>query len=361
MRVALLVAVQAVLVFPSLAWSEACDDEAALRRGGWVQGGDAGGAGNAATSRYKAQIVPLLDEVAGLVRAAYPEPVGSQGKWSRGFGLESFADDQLATYELVVNFKGYGCDRSRNPAGEVTQHSETATWLYIQFNSFWSGNSRFDYPQHFLSPEDHENLYTIQPQRVLRTPAPGDATRRRIDASLPDSILAHPNFTHEGDYDSWEKSYLTREVSQVVFLTPDGGLPYDPVTIGEFLDVNEARLRATIARLTEYDDPEIFTALLDRVGEHRRRLAGRLQETAHIRSFSWNESDLSGTEPFVGPENGYMLARRSARHASAGEPWRPRFITVFWRWQPEVPYSVRVHEAIRDRLDFARLAALVRP
>ncbi len=335
-----------------------CEDQSANKRGGWVQGTDAGGAGSPATARNKARITPILDEIAALVKAAYPDPVGSQGKIYRNYGLESFAGGNVATYEMTANFKGYGCDKRKNPAGDVTMHTETATWLYIQVNSFWTGNSKIEYPQHFLSSDGEQNLYTVQPARVLRTPSPSDPGRRAIDATVPASIAAFPNFIHEGQYDSSERSYRNREVAQVVFITPDGKPPYDPVTIGEFLDINEARLKAFIRANEQYGGMEGYQQLLTRIPALRQQYAARLGETAYIRGFTWSESQLGETQPFTTGEQGYMIARRSNRFTGT-DPYRPRFITVFWRWQPEYPYSVRVHEAIRDKLDFAKLAALL--
>ncbi len=336
----------------------ACAAEAANQRGGWVQREDAGGNGSPVTARNRAAARAVLDRIGALVKAAYPDPVGSQGRMRRNWGLESFAGGDAATYELTASFMGYGCDRRTNPQGVVTPHTETATWLYVQVNSFWPGPSNLETRQFFLSPQDEQGLLTLPPARVLRTPAPTDAGRKRIDASVPAGTDGWPTFVHEGAYDSYEASYNTREVAFVIFITPDGQLPYDAVTIGEFLDINEARLRRYIQANREFG-VEAEERLLARIPALRTKYAGALAQPAYVGSATWNESDLRRDEPFVAPEQGYRLVRRSNRYTTGSNVHAPRFITVFWRWQPEVGYSVRAHEAIRDRLDFAALAALL--
>ncbi len=346
-----------LFLMPLAAGAQPCEERAAAQPGGWIQGDDTGGSGSPVTARHREQIRSILDELAALVRAAYPEPAGSQGKITGNWGLEPVSEG-LAAYELVANFKGYGCDRRTNPDGVVYLYGETATWLYIQINGIWPGPTTFEYPQHFLAPDNPEGLVTLRPARVLRTPR--DPGRKAIDATLPASILAFPNLTFEGEYDSTDYSYNRREVSQVVFVTPDGRPPYDPLTIGEFLDLNEARLKAYIAENAQYGGVDYHQELLAGLPALRQRLASRLGETAHLKSFSWSESELAAAAPFADAATGYMVARRSARYAAgAGDPYRPRFITVIWRWQPEAPYSVRVHQALRDGLDFTRLQAML--
>ncbi len=342
----------------SPAVAQTCEEQAVGKVGGWIAGTDAGGSGSPATAANKARVNTVLDQIAAVVKRAYPEPTGSQGKLYRNYSLEPFAGGDLATYELVANFKGYGCDKRTDPNGQITMYGETATWLYVQVNSFWGGNSRFEYPQNFLGGEG-QNLYSLQPARVVRAPQPGYPGRKPLAATLTARVDGHPSFIHEGEYDSTDYSYNRREVSQIVFLTPDGRPPYDPVTIGEFLDVNAVRLEAYVRENEQYGDVDYYRGLLERVAALRQRYGGRLSETAYIKSFSWSESELAQPDPFVGPDQGYMLARRSARYAGGGDMASPRFITVFWRWQPEAPYSVRMHEALRSNLDFAALKALL--
>ncbi len=349
----------ALLTAPVPAAAQSCDEQAASRGGGWIRGDDAGGKGSPVTSRHRAQITPILDTLAELVRRAYPEPVGSQGKVYRNYGLEPFAGDGLATYELVANVKGYSCDRSRDPAGVVSLQSETGSWLYLQVNSFWSGSSKFETPQYFLSSEDHQGIYALAPARVLRTPSPADRDRRRIDASLPAGLAAYPSFIQEGQYDSTPYSYNRREVSVVVFLTPDRRPPYEPVTVGEFLDLNERRLAAYVRENEQWGGMESYRELLERIPGLRQRFASRLDEPAHIRGASWSESELANPQPFADAESGHLVARRAVRWADGNDPYQPRFITVFWRYQPEYAYSVALHEAIKSGLDFAALDALL--
>lgn len=330
-----------------------CDEQAAVMAGGWTASADAGiGYGwHPLTKRYQKQIAPVLDGIAALVRNAYPDPVGSQGKYYRNYTVEGGGPND-ATYELTVNFRGYGCDR----AGQIKPLTETATWLYVQVNAVALGNIAFETRQHFLSAPEDLGLLTLPPSRVLRTPSPRDTERKPIDSTLPPSMQAFPNFTHEGEYDSTPYSYNTRTVSQVVFLTPDDTLPYDPVSIGEFLDLNEKLIRAQMAA----DDgtlAEFHRRLLARVAAVRQRYAGQLADPAYIASRHWGERALDEDRPFVGRDSGYLLARRSGRFGSPAAGYQPRFMVVAWRWQPEVPYSVRVHEALKNNLDFAALKA----
>lgn len=333
-----------------------CDAEAASYAGGWVEGADAGvGFGwHPLTKQHQRQIRSVLDGFAAVMKAAYPAPVGSQGKHYRNYTVESIVGSPRdATYGVTVNFKGYGCNQS----GVVAQYGETATWAYVQANGVALGNIAFETRQHFLSAGDDLGIYTIPPARVLRTPSPQDGHRKPIDASLPASITALPHFTYEGEYDSTPVSYNTRTVSHVIFVTPDGGVPYDPVSIGEFLDVNETLLRVLVAEDSTLD---FYQRLLARVAVLRQRYAARLGEPAYIARRHWGERALDEDEPFVAAGNGYLLCRPSSRYASAANNYLPRFLVVAWQWQPEVPYSARVHNALKAGLDVAALKAALR-
>ncbi len=357
MLVAILTGCLLLVMATSPALAQSCEERAEMHPGGWIRGDDAGGGGSAATARNKAQIAALLDRIATIVRQAIPEPLGSQGKLYRNYGLASFAGAEDATYELVANFKGYGCDRRTELEGAIVQYGETATWLYVQVNSFWSA-TQFETPQFFLSP-DHEGVLTLVPRQVLRTPQPGYPGRKKLGPTLPERFAAYPSFTFEQEYDSTDYSYNRREVLQVVFLTPDGGLPYAPLSIGEFLDVNESRLRRYIEQNREYGPVDHHQTLLERVPRLRQQLAPRLSQPAYIRAASWSEDWLTEANPFVDAATGYALVRRSSNLLGGSGSWQPRFIALSWRWQPEAPYSVRVHEAIGRGLDLEALRSLL--
>ena len=347
------------LCLAAAAAAQPCEERAAGSVGGWIEGTDTGGSGSPATARNKAAIRDVQDRIAALVRQAYPAPTGSQGKLSRDFGVEPFGGADDATYGVTAQFKGYGCDRRQNPEGEVHLYGETATWLRIQVNSFWPGDSRVETPQFFLSTQDHEGLVTLTPRSVLRTPQPGHPDRKPIADRLPAAFDAYPHFTFEQAYDSTDYSYNRRVVYQVVFVTPDGALPYVPVTIGEFLDVNEQRLRRYIDENRQYYEMDAYEELLARIPVLRQRYGARLGDTAHLRDPSWSEDRLKDADPFVDAKSGHMVARRSGHLLAGGGSWKPRFMTLVWSWQPESDYSVRVHRALSSGLDLEALRALL--
>lgn len=342
-----------------LGHSQACDDSVSVMKGNWITAADAGVSGGSLTAKYKSDIIPIIDSFAFELKRAYPLPIGAQGKWNRNYWLESFTKNNSATYQLSANFRGYSCKQEKKLDGEIIVMTETATLMFIQANSVWA-TGNFEASQNFLSPKDNDGIFTIPPRQVLRTPQKEFPLRKKIDASLPANLAAFPHFTFEGDYNAWDVSYRTRVVMQMVFITPDNKLPYDAISIGEFLTINENRLTKYI-RENENDDNNLESekVLLNRIPDLRLQYVNRLLDDAYITNARWDVNTLADCEIFVHPSTGYMLCRRSSRYFPEKENYRPAFITVIWRWQPEVPYSVKVNEGIKNNFDFNALKKLL--
>jgi hypothetical protein len=309
------------------------------------------------TRKYHKQITPILRELEQRVKAAVV-PMGSLGKSTLILNHDPYAKDRPrhdATYQYRAHFLQYQCSFRNREEGDIVLVDETGTWFHIDVNSA-ANIPGFERGQFFLSGQDAQGLYTLMPPRVFG---------RGVDPAQQDHEIAlHGRLSH---YKTFHQVFggagFYSPALSVVFITPDDGLPYDPVGIGEFLDINERRLNAYVERELRYQtDPgnrERFlkknNGYLQRIQVLRRAYADRLKQPAYIKVSDWDEHQLLDVDPFEPAGHGFLVVRRSARYFSNKDNYRPKFFTVWWQWEPAGRFSRHVHESVLLNLDLEAL------
>lgn len=313
-------ALSSLVLVSLLAWQaviaqQPCNDDLVMNtNGAWKKLSDA----TMKSGPDRAQAIARIDRFGQLLRAAYPEPRGTEAGWYRSMINNPLVKDGPVPYQLTGMFLQYFCNTNVTPT-RLERGGETGTWFYV-------------YANHFNWFADYNMFFTVSGNPVF-------LLTRKVGA-----FKGYP--LYEGIHN--QNSNTGINYSRAIIMTRPGQSPYVPVTRRQFLKAylehNEIRKTQQVAAFekTYATDQRRREDAVRRVGKSfdddmqpARDLLSTLSEEAAGQPAILDKGQYGGDfESFTTEEQGgRMLVRLNPAYFDAKLPRSvPQFLIVYWRW-----------------------------
>jgi hypothetical protein len=280
------------------------------------------------------QVVMRVENILQLLKAAYPEPKGTEAHWDSEQGRhESLVQNGPIAYDFMASFKKYYCQliigsKSNNYKSSYgNKHflsDETGTWFYV-----WANR-----PGWFAS-EDGE--FKIESKQVyMLTPKMGEINGFQVYAG------------RDGD--------TPNQFSRTILITRPGQSPFIPVTRKQFLQAFLKEKEADFQRQNgaipeDYYKKEIKTA--------QNYLTNSSEEELNMPAYHEGPTHSFDFKKFADENKGYMMVQVNESYFNKKLPtYMPQFLVAYWRWESNKS-SLYLAEQIEKNFDFKALQQML--
>lgn len=324
-RLILLIIISMLAAADALAQKPCTDADAYQTAGSWgARPDDLGLADPTFPKALHAPVLAKAQKIIELLKQVAPQPTGLQALTYRQIRGRPYVAGGALPFAVNALFLGYHCmpetSGHLHQRGKIQPGGETATWIYINFNSLgWLTNDNVSLGKKLLTANG-ETIY-FAPKR--------GGEFRGFTLWLPD---VHSN-------------------SEAIIISPGDRTPFRPVTREQFVATRIQSLRNEIkasqlnATAVQYYESEIakLNALLNSMSPDERGAQ------AVIRS------------GFAPPETLFISEAQGGKRlvtvdTSVFKSNLPRemiqLVTVYWRWETKSPAKLELIRQFKDNFDF---------
>jgi hypothetical protein len=281
-------------------------------------------------------VLKKADRVIALLKQAVPRLTGVEARPYRSISGKPYVADGPVPFGVSVPVFAYYCIPTTSGApelrGKVELSGETGTWIYFYFNSLGRLAS------------NSFAVHTVNGARIFRLP--------KYSEEIKGYTVLVPE-RYDGSRD------------EAIIITPDGQLPYRPLSREKYLLARQKASQAEVDRLLKLtsispsglaqrqSELASITNLLNSLSESEKQLPAVISD---INAFPGGRKQMFISEA----QGGFQLVTIDAK---LFEPTSSRtaikIITVFWEYNPRDVLKANAIQQLKDNLDVAALKQML--